>query len=115
MGFLGLHALPPVPNQCIDAVAPLQPAGNSVELLRAIPAAGVSGLYLHIPFCFHKCHYCDFYSIVDDHDRQAAFTDRMIAEIRAVAPHVRGPLETLFVGGGTPTLLRPELWVKLLN
>ena len=30
----------------------------------------IEGLYLHIPFCFHKCHYCDFYSIVDQRDRQ---------------------------------------------
>ncbi|MBL4591385.1 MAG: hypothetical protein JKY96_05440, partial [Phycisphaerales bacterium] len=38
-------------------------------------------LYIHIPFCFHKCHYCDFYSIVDRQDRQAAFTDRLITEL----------------------------------
>ncbi|MEE9211846.1 MAG: radical SAM protein, partial [Phycisphaeraceae bacterium] len=82
------------------------------------------GLYLHVPFCFHKCHYCDFYSIVDspasarDHprrDRQAAFTQALQAELEFHAN--RAPLSptTVFVGGGTPTLLRPDLWQLLLK
>ncbi len=71
-------------------------------------------LYIHIPFCFHKCHYCDFYSIVDARDRQEAFTHRLIADLAAFSP-LGGPLETIFVGGGTPTLLRPELWRDLLT
>lgn len=95
-----------------------QEFAHSARLLWHLGSAGVippvSGLYLHIPFCFHKCHYCDFYSLVDTQDRQAAFVDRLIAEIAAVAPLVAGPVRTLFVGGGTPTLLRPELWRKLL-
>lgn len=80
------------------------------------PAGPIRSLYLHIPFCFHKCHYCDFYSIVDSRDRMGAFTDRLIEELRAVAPWAEGaPLETLFVGGGTPTLLPPALWIRLLE
>lgn len=72
-------------------------------------------LYIHIPFCFHKCHYCDFYSIVDSRDRQKAFTARLVRELRALAPVSGGlPLETIFVGGGTPTLLEPGLWAELL-
>src|SRR6185369_12766989 len=76
----------------------------------------VRSLYIHVPFCFHKCHYCDFYSIVDTHDRQAAFVDRLAQELEALAPHAGGvPLKTIFVGGGTPSLLRPELWERLLR
>jgi len=75
---------------------------------------GIAGAYLHIPFCFHKCHYCDFYSIVDNQDRQAAFTDRLIEELQAIGELINEPVETRFVGGGTPTLLRPELWQRLL-
>lgn len=74
-----------------------------------------AGAYLHVPFCFHKCHYCDFYSIVDRLDRQEAFTDRLIAEMQAAAEWVRVPLDTVFVGGGTPTLLKPQLWEQLLT
>ena len=69
-----------------------------------------------MPFCFHKCHYCDFYSIVDTRDRQDAFAARLIRELNALAPLAAGaPLSTIFVGGGTPSLLRPGLWRMLLE
>ncbi|MHC5022671.1 MAG: radical SAM family heme chaperone HemW [Planctomycetota bacterium] len=73
------------------------------------------GAYLHVPFCFHKCHYCDFYSVVDRLDRQGPFVDRLVDEIRGAAPYLVGPLQTVFIGGGTPTLLAPSLWPKLLG
>lgn len=80
------------------------------------PASPVRSLYIHVPFCYHKCHYCDFYSIVDTRDRQAPFVDRLLEELRALAPFAGGqPLDTIFVGGGTPTLLRPDLWERLLT
>lgn len=73
-------------------------------------------LYIHIPFCAHKCHYCDFYSIVDTRDRQAAFSDRLARELAAWAPLAAGaPLRTIFVGGGTPSLLRVDLWGAVLS
>ncbi len=76
----------------------------------------VRSLYVHVPFCVHKCHYCDFYSIVDTRDRQEAFTDRLIRELAAIAPWSAGaPLRTIFVGGGTPSLLRVDLWRRLLD
>ncbi len=78
----------------------------------------VHGLYLHVPFCFHKCHYCDFYSLVEPKgkpDRQEQFTDALTAEINHQAKSYRLKPTTIFVGGGTPTLLRPDLWARLLN
>lgn len=77
-------------------------------------ASAVRGAYLHVPFCFHKCHYCDFYSIVDNRDRQAAFTDRLSAEIEAAGEYFNQPVETIFAGGGTPTLLEVHHWERLL-
>lgn len=73
-------------------------------------------LYIHIPFCSHKCHYCDFYSIVDRQDRQQLFTDRLVRELRALAPYAdQRPLKSIFIGGGTPSLLAPKLWKQLLD
>ena len=91
---------------------------GSAHPLQSLPPTGLGAspaqaLYIHIPFCFHKCHYCDFYSLVDTRDRQAPFTDRLIAEMGELAPHA-GPLTSIFVGGGTPTLLRADLWQRLL-
>lgn len=74
----------------------------------------VRSLYIHVPFCFHKCHYCDFYSFVDSHDQQEAFVERLLLELAVLAPHA-GPLETIFAGGGTPSLLRPALWARVLS
>lgn len=92
--------------------------GGAAHPLESLPADGpdaapVQALYIHVPFCFHKCHYCDFYSLVDTRDRQQPFTDRLIAELAHLS-RFAGPLTSVFVGGGTPTLLRPGLWQRLL-
>ena len=83
----------------------LQPVALSTLLAQG--SHRFRGVYAHVPFCRHKCHYCDFYSFVDAEDRRQAYVDRAIAEIDAWAEVVQAPLETLFVGGGTPTMLRP--------
>lgn len=75
----------------------------------------VGSLYIHIPFCFHKCHYCDFYSIVDRRDRQTAFVNRLVDELARLAPAAARPMETVFIGGGTPTLLAEPLWRRFLE
>ncbi len=95
------------------ASPPLRRLDAAVDLARSMP----QGAYLHVPFCRHKCHYCDFYSFVDTLDRQDAFVDRLEAELAAAAaglsPSLR-PLETIFIGGGTPTLLRPDRLARML-
>lgn len=73
-------------------------------------------LYIHIPFCFHKCDYCDFYSIVDNQGREDAFTHALTRDLQTIAPWAqRRPLRTIFIGGGTPTLLPVPLWRRLLD
>ncbi len=77
---------------------------------------GTAGsLYIHVPFCFHKCHYCDFYSIVDMQDRQGPFAERLKRELGALAGYAARPLRTIFVGGGTPSLMRADLWRGVLG
>ena len=71
-------------------------------------ASAASGLYIHIPFCFHKCHYCDFFSIANADDEHIPFTDALVSELQTVAPHL-GEIKTIFIGGGTPTLLEDSL------
>lgn len=74
-----------------------------------------ASLYIHVPFCFHKCHYCDFYSIVDTRDRQGDFTHRLVRELRALAKATDRPaISTIFIGGGTPSLLAIPWWQELL-
>ena len=68
----------------------------------------VRGLYAHVPFCFHKCHYCDFYSFVDREGRTGEYLDRLAREAEWSLGRIEGPIETVFVGGGTPTLLAAD-------
>ena len=92
-------------------------AAPRVDLLGELPAEPfpVDSVYLHVPFCFHKCHYCDFYSIVDSSDRQGVFLERMEHEIDLLVDRISSRIGTIFIGGGTPTLLRVDLFSRLLN
>src|SRR6266478_4132016 len=63
------------------------------------------GLYLHIPFCEHKCVYCDFYSI-ESLDPIPRFLGALKTEIRKYGEYGTGEtFDTIFFGGGTPSLL----------
>ena len=67
------------------------------------------GVYVHVPYCAHRCGYCDFNTYVDDTGAAASYADAAIAEIRLAARVLKDPppADTVFFGGGTPTLLPP--------
>ncbi len=67
----------------------------------------MASLYLHIPFCEHKCVYCDFYSI-ESLERRSAFVSLLCREAEYFSSCYDGEtIETIFFGGGTPSLLAP--------
>ncbi|GIW76995.1 MAG: coproporphyrinogen III oxidase [Phycisphaerae bacterium] len=75
----------------------------------------VQGLYVHIPFCFHKCHYCDFYSITrQSRERMDTFVELLLTEASFWQHHRPRP-RTVFFGGGTPSLLPLDLMQKLID
>jgi oxygen-independent coproporphyrinogen-3 oxidase len=85
----------------------------------SLPPGGIEGLYVHVPFCFHKCHYCDFYSITrQTPDRMDHFVDLILREADqwlSVRPaHSMRP-RTIFFGGGTPSLLPIQSMLRLLG
>ncbi len=72
--------------------------------------AGGFGLYLHWPFCQSKCPYCDFNSHVSAQIDQNRWRDAYLAEIRRAGAETQGRiLSTVFFGGGTPSLMDPDL------
>ena len=74
------------------------------------------GIYLHIPFCRAKCAYCDFASYADLTALQQPYLHALQAELRAwAAQHGRLPADTVFFGGGTPTIVPTHLLVELLQ
>jgi oxygen-independent coproporphyrinogen-3 oxidase len=92
---------------------------KSSQVLRPsdIPPGPVPGLYVHVPFCFHKCHYCDFYSITrQTPQRMASFVDLILREAGYWA-NWAGSIRprTVFFGGGTPSLLPLREMRRLLN
>jgi putative oxygen-independent coproporphyrinogen III oxidase len=75
------------------------------------PQAGRVHLYLHIPYCASKCPYCDFNSVAGrDHEHQRY----VAALLREVQRLPIGPYRTIFIGGGTPTMLSAGLLARLL-
>jgi oxygen-independent coproporphyrinogen-3 oxidase len=83
------------------------------------PASGYA-LYLHIPFCRHRCSYCDFNTYTGLAELQGAYARALAAEVRQVAALAaaagrRAAIRTIFFGGGTPSLMRPEELALILS
>lgn len=72
------------------------------------------GLYVHIPFCYAKCKYCDFLSFTSN-DQISSYIEALIKEIKAYSTVLKEEyiIKTIFIGGGTPTVLSPLLFSKL--
>src|SRR5215203_1624325 len=107
-------------------MSPRLPDGEPAPADGALPAAALAqlgsrpfGIYVHVPFCASRCGYCDFNTYVPGEGvRREGFADAVLAEW-ALAGRVLGgtppPAATVFVGGGTPTLLPAAELVRLLE
>lgn len=73
------------------------------------------GLYVHIPFCATKCGYCDFYSHVPAAGQFEPLVEAVLVELDFATARYPGRIETLFVGGGTPTLLPATTLARLFD
>jgi oxygen-independent coproporphyrinogen-3 oxidase len=76
---------------------------------------GQCGLYLHVPFCTSRCGYCDFYSVPEAGRDMGVLVDALLAELHVRLARAPGPLTTIFVGGGTPTVLPAAELARLLE
>jgi oxygen-independent coproporphyrinogen-3 oxidase len=77
--------------------------------------SGVCHLYVHLPFCAHRCGYCDFVTVVGKGDLHAPYVDALLAELERERPVLDADLETVFLGGGTPTFTAPAELARLLR
>ena len=71
-------------------------------------------LYIHVPFCREKCHYCAFVSTTPKHNELVEYPALLIRELQ-FHTNEAGPLESIYFGGGTPSLLKPEQVARLLT
>ena len=75
----------------------------------------MAGIYVHIPFCKSRCIYCGFFSTTAL-DRLHAYVDAVVEELHACRDFLRGePIETIYFGGGTPSLLPVEEMERILS
>jgi oxygen-independent coproporphyrinogen III oxidase len=76
--------------------------------------SGVRHLYVHLPFCSHRCGYCDFVTVVGRTSGHLEYVDAVLCELELERPLLREHLDTIFVGGGTPTFTDPAALERLL-
>ncbi len=107
----------PIAGHAAERAEPLlashPPEDGAIRFARLPPLS----LYIHIPWCVRKCPYCDFNShearSEPDHE---AYVDALIGDVEAALPLIWGrPVESLFLGGGTPSLLPVAALARLLD
>ena len=101
----------------LGAASAVQPT-PTLQPPRPAIAAQASGLYAHLPFCRRRCYYCDFPVVVAgdavQEDRVAHYVSLLEREL-SMQPRSSTPLSTVYLGGGTPSLVEPRLIKQLLD
>jgi oxygen-independent coproporphyrinogen-3 oxidase len=73
------------------------------------------GVYVHIPFCRHRCDYCAFATWTDRDHLMEAYVDAVVADIQRAVDNGLPIADTVFFGGGTPTRIAPDLLAKIVS
>ncbi len=76
---------------------------------------GARHLYVHLPFCAHRCGYCDFVTVAGGRGQDAAYVDALLQELELERNSLDEELDTVFLGGGTPTFTALPDLVRLLE
>ena len=76
--------------------------------------SGARHLYVHLPFCAHRCGYCDFVTAVGRRGEHGRYAAGLLAELELEADLLAPTVETVFLGGGTPTYTQPAALERLL-
>src|SRR5262249_28050422 len=77
-------------------------------------SGGARHLYVHLPFCAHRCGYCDFVTVVGRHDQHGTYVDALLRELELEREPLAPAVETVFLGGGTPTFTEPGALERVL-
>lgn len=73
------------------------------------------GIYIHIPFCIRKCAYCDFLSFTSEEEARKKYAESLISEIQQFEDVKRWHVTSIFIGGGTPSVLKEEETGRILE
>jgi oxygen-independent coproporphyrinogen III oxidase len=80
-----------------------------------VSSSGVRHLYVHLPFCASRCGYCDFVTVVGRRGQHRAYVDAVLSELALKGDILAPNLESIFLGGGTPTFTEPVELERLLR
>ncbi|PRQ17085.1 putative coproporphyrinogen dehydrogenase [Rosa chinensis] len=113
----------PLPSTILRALTQSAPPVRQNTSLTIFPPP--TSAYVHLPFCRKRCHYCDFTIIAlgsssssnqpEDDPRMVNYVQLLCREINATQVKTNPPLETVFFGGGTPSLVPPKLVSSILE
>lgn len=81
----------------------------------ALPTAAPAGVYVHVPFCAIRCSYCDFPTVAGQDARVPVYLDALEREIGTFQPEAEGPVDSVYLGGGTPSRLTPPQVGRVLS
>ncbi len=102
----------------MGGAGPIAEAGSTARLAGGLPATGASHLYVHLPFCAHRCGYCDFVTVTRRDGaaggEHAAYVDALLTELELERSLLAAAPQTIFLGGGTPTFTEPAALARLL-
>ena len=73
------------------------------------------GIYIHIPFCKQKCFYCDFCSFANKNEMEGKYVETVINEIKNITHKEKYTVTTIYLGGGTPSILNPDCIKNILQ
>lgn len=76
---------------------------------------GARHLYVHLPFCAHRCGYCDFVTVVGREREHGSYVEAVLRELERERHVLTEPVATVFVGGGTPSFTEPAALERLLG
>jgi oxygen-independent coproporphyrinogen III oxidase len=80
-----------------------------------LATAGAQHLYVHLPFCSSRCGYCDFVTVVGRSEQHGRYVDALLCELELERAHLDREPDTVYLGGGTPTLLASAELERLLR
>jgi oxygen-independent coproporphyrinogen-3 oxidase len=89
--------------------------GGAAAARAVIVVSGARHLYLHLPFCASRCGYCDFVTVVGRAGDHGSYVDALLRELELQRPLLADRVETIYLGGGTPTFTEPAALERLLR
>src|SRR5215217_7267990 len=93
--------------------ADLRPPAILVQMPSStLHPSAIDSIYIHVPFCAHKCEYCAFYSHAPGEGLVDRYVRALVSELEMVRPETP---RTIFFGGGTPSILNLRQWTELLT